>query len=69
MEEFLLHSHSSNTNSKYFYSFKRWEQFISKEGGKYVPASPIHVALYLTHLLDKGASQSVVQSAVYYGTP
>ncbi|XP_063421738.1 uncharacterized protein LOC134706597 isoform X1 [Mytilus trossulus] len=65
MEEFLLHSHSSNTNSKYFYSFKRWEQFISKEGGKSIPASPIHVALYLTHLLDKGSSKSVVQSAVY----
>ncbi|VDI71133.1 Hypothetical predicted protein [Mytilus galloprovincialis] len=63
MEE--LHSHSSNTNSKYFYSFKRWEQFISKEGGKSIPASPIHVALYLTHLLDKGSSKSVVQSAVY----
>lgn len=62
---YLLQSRSENTNTKYYYSFKRWEQFIVKEGGKSIPASPIHVALYLTYLLDKGSSSSVVQSAVY----
>lgn len=65
MEIYLLQSRSENTNKKYYYSFKRWEQFIVKEGGKSIPASPIHVALYLTYLLDKGSSSSVVQSAVY----
>lgn len=65
MELYLLQSRSENTNSKYFNAFKRWEQFITTEGGTSVPATPIHVALYLTHLLDNGSSFSVIQSAVY----
>ena len=62
---YLLKSPSENTNSKYFSAFKRWERFITLEGGKAVPATPIHVALYLTYLLDNGSSCSVIQSAVY----
>lgn len=56
----LLQSRNENANTKYYYSFKRWEQLIVKEGGKYIPASPIHVALYLTYLLEKGSSSSIV---------
>ena len=62
---YLLKSRSENTNSKYVSAFKRWERFITLEGGKAVPATPIHVALYLTYLLDNGSSCSVIQSAVY----
>ena len=62
---YLLKSRSENKNSKYFSAFKRWERFITLEGGKTVPATPIHVALYLAHLLDNGSSRSVIQSAVY----
>ena len=65
MEMYLLKSRSENTNSKYFSAFKRWERFITLEKGKAVPATPIHVALYLTHLLHNGSSCSVIQSAVY----
>ena len=65
METYLLQSHSDSTNSKYYYAFKRWEQFISKEGGLSMPATPIHVALYLTNLLENDSSFSVIQSAVY----
>jgi hypothetical protein len=65
MEIYLLKSRSENTNSKYFITFKRWERSITLEGGKAVPATPIHVALYLTYLLDNGSSCSVIQSAVY----
>ena len=66
MEAYLLESRSVNTNQKYFYAFKKWEKFITMEGGgKAIPATPIHVALYLTDLLDKGSSYSVIQSAVY----
>lgn len=65
MEMYLLKSRSENTNSKYFSAFKRWERFITLEKGKAVPATPIHVALYLTYLLDNGSSCSVIQSAVY----
>jgi hypothetical protein len=60
MEMYLLKS-----RSKYFSAFKRWELFITLKKGKAVPATPIHVALYLTYLLDNGSSCSVIQSAVY----
>ena len=65
MEMYLLKSRSENTNSKYFSAFERWERFITLEGEKAVPATPIHVALYLTYLLDNESSCSVIQSAVY----
>ncbi|MCG8049358.1 MAG: tyrosine-type recombinase/integrase [Candidatus Thiodiazotropha endolucinida] len=35
------------------------------KGGCALPASPIHVALYITDLLDNGRSNSVVSSALY----
>ena len=65
MSYFLTSSRSDNTTKSYFYSFKRWEDFITKEGLCALPAQPIHVALYLTHLLDKGASCNTLNSAVY----
>jgi hypothetical protein len=51
--------HSISTSSSL------WERFITLEKGKAVPATPIHVALYLTYLLDNGSSCSVIQCAVY----
>ena len=30
-----------------------------------LPAEPVHVALYLTHLIDSGCSAGVAQSAMY----
>lgn len=65
MTDFLLKSKSDNTVSKYFYSFKRWEKFILTKGGCALPANPIHVALYITELLDSGKSESVVTAALY----
>ena len=62
---YLLKSWSENINSKYFSAFKRWERFITLEGEKAVPATPIHVVLYLTYLLDNGSSCSLIQFAVY----
>ncbi|CAG2224659.1 unnamed protein product [Mytilus edulis] len=63
MSSYLLQSRSDNTNNKYFYAYKRWERFILKQGGLSLPAKPIYVALYLTILIDKCSSYSVVQSA------
>ncbi|XP_021380210.1 uncharacterized protein LOC110467397 isoform X2 [Mizuhopecten yessoensis] len=48
----LLSSKSENTNKKYSGSFRRWQSFITSHGFPDFPASPIHVALYLNHLLD-----------------
>lgn len=61
----LLDSKSDNTAKSYYYSFKKWKDFISEKGYKDIPAQPIHVALYITHLMDKGASVNTVNSVIY----
>ena len=53
MADYLVTSRSDNTNVKYFSYFKKWENFIKIQEGCALPASPIHVALYLTDLMDK----------------
>lgn len=42
----------------------RWEVFIKAQGHSALPSSPIHVALYLTHLLQTESSQHPVNNAV-----
>ena len=65
MAQHLVESKSDNTSRNYFNSFKRWDHFISTQGFPSLPANPVHVALYLTHLLESGASCNSVNSAVY----
>ena len=65
MADFLVNSKSDNTSAKYFNYFRKWEHFITAQGGSALPASPIHVALYLTDLIDKQYSFSVVSSSLY----
>ncbi|KAK3106420.1 hypothetical protein FSP39_019597 [Pinctada imbricata] len=61
----LKASRSDNTCKNYSSGFKRWERFISSQGHCALPGNPVHVALYITHLLNTGASSNVVNSAVY----
>jgi len=61
----LVYSRSDNTNIKYLSYFNKWKSFISSKGGLAVPASPIHVALYLTDLIDKHVSSSVISASLY----
>lgn len=65
MAKQLLGSKSEGTTSKYSYAFNKWKSFISAEGGRAIPAQPIHVALYISSLLNQGSSVSVVQCALY----
>ena len=65
MGSLLLKSRAVNTVKKYDSGFGRWQVFITSRGGNVFPASPIHIALYLTHLIDTGSSFSVVSSAKY----
>ncbi|XP_033732588.1 uncharacterized protein LOC117322003 [Pecten maximus] len=65
MAERILLSKSENTNCKYYGAFKRWETFISSHGFPALPASPVHVALYMNNLLDKGSTYSVLSTAMY----
>ena len=45
--------------------FRRWKQFSQRIGVRDLPAEPIHVALYITHLLDSGSSSHVVNRSIY----
>ena len=65
MCELLMKSKSDNTVKSYFYAFKRWEHFITQQGHNALPAQPVHVALYLTHLVNNGSSFHPVSNAVY----
>lgn len=65
MSLLLVKSKSDSTVSKYYSYFKKWEDFITSKGGVAIPAEPIHVALYLTELIDKQSSSSIVSNVVY----
>ena len=65
MASHLVQSRSNSTADKYYAIFRKWEAFITAEGGRAIPAEPIHVALYLSSLIDEGKSPSVVQAAMY----
>lgn len=65
LAERLVLSRSDNTYKKYHGYFKRWETFITSHGHSALPASPIHVALYLNHLLENNSSFAVVSAVVY----
>ncbi|KAK3107576.1 hypothetical protein FSP39_017560 [Pinctada imbricata] len=65
MCDHLLCSRSENTCKSYSNGFKKWQRVISVQGHSALPAHPVHIALYLTHLLDSGASSNTVNLAVY----
>ncbi|XP_063447975.1 uncharacterized protein LOC134727524 [Mytilus trossulus] len=65
MALYLMDFKSENTSKKYFAGFNRWKSFINEHGFSDLPAEPVHVALYLTFLIDKHSSPSVLQSAIY----
>ncbi|XP_078311190.1 integrase/recombinase xerD homolog [Crassostrea virginica] len=65
MSRFLMCSRSDGTTKSYMHSFNRWRKFILQHGHSDIPAQPVHIALYITHLLDNGASYSSVNSAIY----
>lgn len=65
MCKYLISSKSENTVKKYYYSFKKWCDYSAIHNYVSVPAEHIHFAIYLTHLLDTGASVHTISSAVY----
>ncbi|KAK3087671.1 hypothetical protein FSP39_008985 [Pinctada imbricata] len=65
MMGYLCLSKSENTRRKYYLAYVKWKQFISGKGHVDMPANPVHIAMYLTYLLDKGASFHVVSGAKY----
>jgi integrase len=65
MNKYLLQSKSENTVKKYRGYFRHFQSFCKDNNLVDLPAQPICVSMYITHLLDQGKSYSVVSSVVY----
>lgn len=65
MAKYIYHSKAENTNKKYYNSFKHFNEFCQSKGFCSKPANSIHVAMYITELLDKKVSYSVISAAYY----
>ena len=61
----VLAGRAPATVRKYSGAFGRWKKWVdAKQGIAAMPASPVHVALYLSYLVQKASSSSPVQEAV-----
>lgn len=65
MATHILASRAEGTVTKYTQQVKQFNDFCDFKGLSYNPAQSIHVAMYLSHLIDMGKSDSVITSAFY----
>lgn len=65
MCKYMISSKSDNTVKKYYYSFKKWRDFCNSRQYRYLPAEHIHVAIYVTQLLDLNSSVHTISAAIY----
>ncbi|XP_071123465.1 uncharacterized protein [Mytilus edulis] len=65
MTTFLVDSRSENTCKKYYSSFNRWKKFAIENSLNELPAEPVHIALYITKLIDEQCSPSVNKPISY----
>ena len=65
MCQHLMSSKSDSTVKKYFGNFKKWQDFCTRRGYTSLPAQPILIAVYLTELLDSGASHHAIGATIY----
>ena len=62
---YLLCSKADKTTEKYNSCFKKFKTFCAEHGYGYLPANPIHVTIFFSHLLDQNVSYNVISSAFY----
>lgn len=65
MCKYLVNSKSDSTVRKYYIYFQKWQSFCKENSFDPMPAQPIHVAIYVTRLLDLQSSYSVISASVY----
>lgn len=65
MSSYLINSKSHGTCKTYYCYFQKWLKFANYNKLCAIPAQHIHVALYVTHLLDSGASSNVINASIY----
>ena len=46
-------------------SFNKWCKFIKNKNKPRIPANPVHLSLFVTHLMNIGSSYHVISSAIY----
>lgn len=65
MCKYLVNSKSDGTVKKYYTYFQKWKSFCKENSFNPMPAQPIHVAIYVTKLLDLQFSYSVISANIY----
>ena len=62
----VLSARAPATTNMYHQAFKKWQDFaLSKFKNSFFPANPVHVAVYLQHVLESTRSCSSVDTAFY----
>lgn len=62
----ILNSKSDNTVKKYIYGFKAWCNWCNTfDSVKHIPASDIHISLYIISLIQKLCSVAKINEVVY----
>ncbi|VDI01413.1 Hypothetical predicted protein, partial [Mytilus galloprovincialis] len=65
LPEFLLSSKAESTQKKYRYAFNSWCKWTSQYSFSPLPASHLHISLYLIHLSETAKSVSKLNDAFY----
>ncbi|XP_053379426.1 integrase/recombinase xerD homolog isoform X2 [Mercenaria mercenaria] len=65
MATHILSSRADSTVNKYAHQVKTFKDFCISKGFPCDPAHSIHVAMYLSNLIDSGKSDSVIMAAFY----
>lgn len=65
MTKQLLSSRANGTVAKYSYAVKAFQAFCDSRNFKHTPAHSVHLAIYLSHLIDEGKSDKIVSAAFY----
>ena len=56
ISSYLISSRADKTTEKYKASFNKFKSFCADRGYQSLPANPIHVTIYFSHLLDQNVS-------------
>ena len=66
LQRSVLSARAPATTNMYHRAFKKWQDFaLSKFKNSFFPANPVHVAVYLQHVLESTRSCSSVDTAFY----
>ena len=65
MCSYLVNSRSDGTVRKCYSYFQKWKRFCEENRFNYMPVQSIHVAIYLTRLMDSQCSFSVISACAY----